>query len=144
MNDRAYVFDTTEHHGELTRLRVIEQVFDAGTRRCVLTTGVAAGWRCLEVGAGAGSIATWLSETVQPSGHVVAVDLNARFLSAIDAPNLDVLEADIRAAPLRTASFDLAHARFVLIHVPQWREALAAMLAALKPGGWLVLEEPDF
>ena len=144
MSDRPYVFDTTDYHGELTRLRAIEGVFDAGTRKCLLATGVCAGWSCLEVGAGAGSIAAWLSETVAPDGHVVAVDLNARFLSGLAAPNLSVHEADIRTAALRSESFDLVHARFVLIHMPQWTEALAVMLAALKPGGWLVLEEPDF
>jgi hypothetical protein len=36
VNDRPYVFDTTEYHGELTRLRAIERVFDPGTRRCLL------------------------------------------------------------------------------------------------------------
>jgi len=144
MSDRRYVFDTTEYDAELVRLRALEDVFDAATRRCLLSTGLGAGWRCLEVGAGAGSIATWLSGIVAPNGRASAVDVNARFLSALDAPNLDVLETDIRSAPLPPESFDLVHARFVLIHMPQWAEGLAAMLAALKPDGWLVLEEPDF
>jgi SAM-dependent methyltransferase len=144
MNDRPYVFDTTQYDAELVRLRAIEGVFDEATRRCLLGTGLGSGWRCLEVGAGAGSIATWLSEMVLPDGRAVAVDVNARFLSAINAPNLDVHEVDIRAASIPTESFDLVHARFVLIRMPQWAEGLAAMLAALRPGGWLVLEEPDF
>jgi ubiquinone/menaquinone biosynthesis C-methylase UbiE len=144
MNDRPYVFDTTQYDAELARLRALEEVFDAGTRRCLLSTGLSAGWRCLEVGAGAGSIAKWLSETVAPTGRVVAVDVNVRFLSTLDAPNVDVHEVDIRAASIPTESFDLVHARFVLIHMPQWADGLAAMLAALKPRGWLVLEEPDF
>ena len=142
--DRAYVFDTTQHNAELARLRALEGVFDAGTRRYLLSTGLASGWRCLEVGAGAGSIATWLSQVVAPNGGAVAVDVNTRFLSKLDAPNLDVREADIRAALLPGESFDLVHARFVLIHMSQWAEGLDAMLAALKPGGWLILEEPDF
>jgi SAM-dependent methyltransferase len=144
MNGRPYVFDTTEYGAELARLRAIEEVFDAGTCRCLLSTGVGSGWRSLEVGAGAGSIAKWLSKTAGSNGHTLAVDVNARFLSTFDAPNLEVHEADIRAASIPAASFDLAHARFVLIHMPQWADGLAVMLAALKPGGWLVLEEPDF
>lgn len=61
-----------------------------------------------------------------------------------EAQNIDVYEADIRSAGLEPASFDLAHARFVFIHVPEWREAITAGLRLLKPGGRLVVKEPDF
>jgi SAM-dependent methyltransferase len=144
MTERPYVFEGTRHEAELERLRTLEAVFDPGTGACLLRTGLGPGWRCLEVGAGAGSIAKWLSETAGPSGHVLAVDLNTRFLSGLAGANLEVREADIREAEIEPDSFDLAHARFVLIHVPDWKGALAAMIRCLKPGGWLVLEEPDF
>jgi ubiquinone/menaquinone biosynthesis C-methylase UbiE len=55
-----------------------------------------------------------------------------------------VREADVRDAGVEPESFDLAHARFMLIHVPDWAAALAAMIRCLKPGSWLVLEEPNF
>src|SRR4029079_6854709 len=71
-------------------------------------------------------------------------DMNVRFLSTTGGANLEVQEADIRTARIEPEAFDLVHARFVLIHVPDWRRALAAMVRCLKPGGWLVLEEPDF
>jgi SAM-dependent methyltransferase len=58
--------------------------------------------------------------------------------------NLEVRQAAIREAEIEPDSFDLAHARFVLIHVPDWKGALATMIRCLKQGGWLVLEEPDF
>jgi SAM-dependent methyltransferase len=144
MTDRPYVFDEARPDAELERLRALEGIFDAATRDCLLATGLAPGWRCLEVGPGAGSIARWLSETVTEAGHVLAVDVNARFLAGRSKGNLEIREADIRTASLQAGSVDLAHARFVLIHVPQWMEALAAMIASLKPGGWIVLEEPDF
>ena len=38
---------------------------------------------------------------------------------------------------------DLVHARLVLTHVPQRSAALATMASALRPGGWLVVEEAD-
>ena len=38
----------------------------------------------------------------------------------------------------------LVHARYVLIHLPDYEVALTKMIDSLKPGGWLVLEEPDF
>jgi SAM-dependent methyltransferase len=144
MTETPYVFEGTRHEAELERLRTLEAVFDPGTRACLLATGLREGWRCLEVGAGAGSIARWLSEAAGPSGHVLAIDLSTRFLSDLRGANLEVREADVRDARLEPGSFDLAHARFVLIHVPDWAAALAAMVRCLKPGGWLVLEEPDF
>jgi SAM-dependent methyltransferase len=85
-----------------------------------------------------------MGETVGATGSVLAVDANPRFLSGLTQPNVRVIEADIRTADLARGSFGLAHARFVLIHVAESTEALTAMLRALKPGGWLVLEEPDF
>jgi trans-aconitate methyltransferase len=45
--------------------------------------------------------------------------------------------------PLPDAAFDLIHARLVLIHVPEREEVLARLVAALKPGGWMVEEEFD-
>jgi SAM-dependent methyltransferase len=144
MSERAYVFDDTRPEPERERLRALEQVFDPATRRWLLATGLGAGWRCLEVGAGAGSIAVWLSETVGRDGQVLAVDVNARFLPQTPPANLEVREADICTTPLAAGTMQLVHARFVLLHIPGWQQALAAMAAALGPGGWLALEEPDF
>jgi SAM-dependent methyltransferase len=146
MTGGAYVFQGTAREAELERLRALERAFDAGTRRWLLRTGVGPGWRCLEVGAGAGSIARWLSEVVGTVGQVVALDLDARFLSDINvaAPNLEIVEADIRTAHVAPGAFDLVHARFLLIHLADWAAALEAMIRCVKPGGWLVVEEPDF
>src|SRR5688572_8886873 len=144
MDEPTYVFEGTSCDAELDRLRALEAVFDLTTQKYLLATGLGLGWRCLEVGAGAGSIAKWMVDTVGESGHVIAVDMNAQFLSESGSASFEVCEADIRTATLNSESFDLVHARFVLIHVPDWDGALAAMIRCLKPGGWLVLEEPDF
>src|SRR4029434_9306066 len=76
VKDTPYVFNTAQHDAELSRLRAIESIFDAASRRFLLATGVRAGWKCLEVGAGAGSIATWLANVVGGSGRVTAVHVN--------------------------------------------------------------------
>ena len=123
---------------------MIEQVFDPASRRRLLGTGLQAGWRCLEVGPGAGSIMTWMGEVVGPTGQVVAVDLDPKFLSDAARPNVTVMRADMRTVQLPQQSFDLVHARYVLIHIPDYETALNRMLDCLKPGGWLMLEEPDF
>ncbi|NOT22464.1 MAG: methyltransferase domain-containing protein [Nitrospiraceae bacterium] len=139
-----YVFQRVEDRWELERLRMIEKVFDPASRRRLLAAGLQTGWRCLEVGPGAGSIMTWMSEVVGPTGQVVAVDLDPKFLSGAERPNVSVVQADIRTAQLPQQSFDMVHARYVLIHLPDYETALEKMFNSLKPGGWLVLEEPDF
>lgn len=88
-----YVFDTSEEPRELVRLHMLERIFDAGTQRRLLATGLTSGWHCLEVGAGAGSIVRWLEQRVGPSGKVVALDTNPRFLRGSGARPLKSFKA---------------------------------------------------
>jgi SAM-dependent methyltransferase len=125
------------------RLGGLEAWFDPGSIRHLAALGVSAGWRCLEVGGGGGSIARWLCQRVGPSGHVVATDLDVRFLAALDEPNLDVRQHDITRDSLPEGAVDLAHARFVLEHLADRAAALRRMVASLAPGGWLLIEETD-
>ncbi|HSN03600.1 MAG TPA: methyltransferase domain-containing protein [Nitrospira sp.] len=144
MSQPEYVFTSVEDQREVERLQAIERECDPASRRRLGATGLTTGWRCLEVGPGAGSLMRWMADKVGPSGQVCAVDLSTKFLPAQRPPHVEVRQADIRTVPLPEASFDLVHARYVLIHLPDYEVALSKMLAALKPGGWLVLEEPDF
>jgi len=124
------------------RLKGLADWFDPGTRRCLEDRGLARGWRCLEVGAGFGSIASWLAERVGPSGSVLATDIDTRFLRP--SGHLSVLEHDIMRAPLPQGDFDLIHARFVLEHLAAPEQAIRHMSAALRPGGVLVIEDTDY
>ena len=144
MAQSEYVFQRVEDQRELERLRMIERVSDPASRRRLLAIGLQAGWRCLEVGPGAGSIMTWMGEAVGPTGQVVAVDLNPKFLSEAERPNVSVVRADIRTTQLPRQSFDVVHARYVLIHLPDYEEALTKMFDSLKPGGCLVLRSLIF
>jgi SAM-dependent methyltransferase len=128
---------------ELERLESLSHVYDPVTTRRLESLGVAAGWRCLEVGAGAGSIARWLSDRVGPTGVVVAADLDPRFLRASSRPNLEVRRHDILSDELESGRYDLVHCRTLLMHLPDPSAALARMAAAVKPGGWLAIEEGD-
>jgi SAM-dependent methyltransferase len=128
----------------LARLRSLEEWLDPGTIRHLRAAGVGAGWRCLEVGAGAGSIARWLSGAVGPDGEVLATDIDTRFLGTAPAPNLRVQRHDITADDLPDAPFDLVHCRLVLAHLPGRQAVLRKLAAALKPLGQLVAEEMDF
>lgn len=127
------------------RLTGLETWFDPGTIRHLEMLGVGPGWRCLEVGAGGGSIAAWLSERVGPDGSVLATDLDTRFLAARAEAhaNLTVQRHDLLSDVLPDAAFDLAHARFVLEHLPNRQAALARLVASVRPGGWLLIESTD-
>lgn len=73
----------------------------------------------------------------------MAIDTNVRFLERL-AAQVQVVVGELGAISAPTEFFDLVHARYVLIHNANARGVLDAMLRALKPGGVLVLEEPDF
>jgi len=126
-----------------TRFAALADIFDAGTTRHLMSRGVAPGWHCLEVGGGGGSIASWLSERVGTIGRVVVTDIDTRFLEPLKRPNIEVLRHDITCDPLPEGTFDLVHARMILIHLPERDAVLRRLAAALKPGGWLMCEEFD-
>jgi SAM-dependent methyltransferase len=138
-----YAFDNAWQQAR-QRLTAIEAWLDPGTFRHLEERGVGPGWRCLEIGAGGGSVAEWLCDRVGPDGRVLATDLDTRFVEALDRPNLQVRRHDICRESLPAAAFDLVHTRLVVAHLPQRGAALDRMVAALKPGGWLVVEEMDF
>jgi SAM-dependent methyltransferase len=138
-----YVFDDAWLE-ERSRLGSLEAVLDPGTIRHLEALGVGPGWTCLEVGAGAGSIASWLCERVGADGHVLACDLQTKFLENLGRPNLEVRCCDVVTDALPADRFDLAHVRWTLHWPPGRRDAIASMISALRPRGWLLAEEPDF
>ena len=73
----------------------------------------------------------------------LATDINPAWLNA-ESTTYEVRVHDVAAdPPPDPGTFDLVHARLVLVHVPDRTRALAAMVAALRPGGWLLLEDAD-
>lgn len=136
-----YIFDNAATE-TTSRFGALEELYDAASRR-QLEPFVVPGARCLEVGGGSGSIALWMSERVGSGGKVVVTDLNTRFLEQIAEPNVEVRRHDIVNDPLEEAAFDVGHTRLVLVHIPERKTAMERMIRALKPGGWLVLEEFD-
>jgi 2-polyprenyl-3-methyl-5-hydroxy-6-metoxy-1,4-benzoquinol methylase len=139
----TYVFDPAWQK-ERDRLGALETLFDRSSRRYLADLGVGEGWRCLEVGCGAGGLARWMADQVGTTGQVIATDLDTRFLDGHGRANLEVLVHDIVTDPLEDAAFDLVHARTVLTHLPARQRVLARMAAAVKPGGWLFIEDIDF
>jgi 2-polyprenyl-3-methyl-5-hydroxy-6-metoxy-1,4-benzoquinol methylase len=130
-------------HNAATRFTALSQLFDANTKCHLLKRGLTSGWRCLEVAGGNGSIARWMADQIGPAGQVVVTDLDTRFLEGLGHGNLEVLRHDITCDPMPAPTFDLVHARMILIHLPERDAVLQRLAALLKPGGCLICEEFD-
>lgn len=140
-----YIFDNAAPQAG-QRFSSLETLHDPWTIRHLEATGIGPGWQCWEVGAGGGSIAAWLAERCGPEGHVLVTDIDPRFLAksaALDRHTIEIQRHDLVNDPLPAQTFDLIHARLVLIHLPAREQVIDRLVTALKPGGWLVLDEYD-
>ncbi|MGW7462849.1 class I SAM-dependent methyltransferase [Streptomyces sp. NPDC054797] len=138
-----YLFDSAEVHAA-SRFTVLESCYDPVSRRQLELTGLARGWRCLEIGGGSASLGYWLGERVGPRGQVTVTELEPRWAASRQRPDhVRLLRHDVVRDPLPGKDYDLIHARLVLLHLPQRIDVLTRLVAALRPGGWLVLEEFD-
>ncbi len=140
-----YIFDNAAPQAS-QRFDSLERIYDPRTIRSLEATGISDGWHCLEVGGGGGSIARWMGARVGPTGQVLVTDIDPQHLTGLvtqEAGNIVVQQHDVGVDPLPESAFDLIHARLVLIHVPTRQAALGRMITALKPGGWLVVEDFD-
>ena len=128
---------------ERKRLQYLGVLFDVPTISRLRRLEVRPGWRCLDVGTGAGSVARALASLVAPDGDVLATDVDDRFAVG-DEVHLEFRVHDVTKDPLPENHFDLAHARGVLNALRDRERALEAMIAATRPGGLIVVEDPDW
>jgi ubiquinone/menaquinone biosynthesis C-methylase UbiE len=141
---RRYILDNAAAV-EYERLDLMSKILDPWTRGYLGTLGVGEGWHCLELGGGNGSIAEWLAATVGRSGSVTSIDINPVLLELSPAQNLSVQQMDLRTAELGSESYDLVTCRALLHQIAEYApQVVARMAEAVKPGGWLLIQEPDF
>src|SRR3982750_2048782 len=120
---RPYILDDAAT-SEYQRLDLMSKILDPWTRGYLR-----------ELGAG----------PVGPSGSGTAVDVNAVLLDLVPAQNLTVRQMDVRADRLPANTFDLVTCRALLHQISEHaRSVLERMGASVKPGGWLLIQEPDF
>jgi ubiquinone/menaquinone biosynthesis C-methylase UbiE len=134
----SYAFDNDAPEA-VHRHRHLSEILDGPTIQCLSGLGDLAGARCLEIGAGGGSIAAWLAGRAGPAGRVVATDINTRYLPT--GRGYEVLRHDLVTEPVPGGPWDVIHVRMVLLHLPERREILHRLAAALAPGGAIVVED---
>jgi SAM-dependent methyltransferase len=141
MAESRYVFDNAVTAETELRFSGLEATFDPSTIGYLTGVGVTDGWMCWEIGAGGGSIARWLAERVGPAGRVLATDIDPRFIPPSQLGHLEVIRHDVTVDVIPPGRYDLIHARLVLDHLPQRRDVLTRLAQALRPGGWLLIED---
>lgn len=108
------------------------------------------GHSAIDVGCGPSGILDLLAAAVGSGGRTVGVDANPAHVALArqhaqqsGLSGVDVLMADARRTGLTKDSFDLVHARTLLVTVPRPAEVLAEMVRLAKPGRWIASQEPD-
>ncbi|MGP4087156.1 class I SAM-dependent methyltransferase [Streptomyces sp. KR55] len=124
----------------LDQLRLFERKYDPVTRAIIEALPLDQAPRCLELGAGAGSMSYWLAERA-PEGEVLAVDIDVSRLESHRAANLTVHQADIVSEEFEEGAYDLVLARAVVEHLKDPDALLTRATRWLAPGGWLVVED---
>lgn len=141
----AYALDN-HHRAAVEHHRALAELLDPGTRRRILDLP---GWprvrRCLEIGAGAGSMSRWLARNLPAGGRVVACDLKPELLGedapANLAPVAHDLTSDVPLADVLGRDYDLILSRMTLQHLPCRRRLLQELAGLLTTGGVLLIEE---
>jgi ubiquinone/menaquinone biosynthesis C-methylase UbiE len=112
--------------------------------------GVQDGWRAVDIGCGPIGILNLLSQRVGPSGAVIGLEREQRFVEMARAEiakrgltNVTMVQGDGLSTGLEKGSFDLVHERLVLINVSAREAFLTEMLSLLRPGGTVALEDVD-
>jgi SAM-dependent methyltransferase len=122
------------------QVRLFENKYDPLSVDVIKNLPIGQDARCLELGAGAGSMAYWLAGWAG-RGSVLAVDIDPGYLDATRAANLTVRQMDITREEFAPESFDLIHARALFEHLPRRDDLLASAMRWLVPGGWLVVAD---
>lgn len=74
---------------------------------------------------------------------VTVLDVSAGMLGRAAADGLDTVRGDARLPPIRPGAVDAVVIADALHHVPDWSEALTALVETVAPGGVVVVREFD-
>jgi ubiquinone/menaquinone biosynthesis C-methylase UbiE len=146
---KRYILDGTDQ--ELRRLLSIAEVSAEMARAAFRRLGVQEGWNAIDCGCGPIGALAVMAEMVGPTGRIVGVDFSepavqrARtVMSALELGNVGVVAGDVHELELAALGgpFDLAYTRLFLMHQADPVRTLRCIADLLRPGGWLVAQEP--
>lgn len=148
--DAAAVYALGRNSGESARLQRQSEELLPESLALLERIGLEPGQKALDLGCGPSGILGPLSGAVAPGGTVTGVDANPGHVAMAreyarqhHLADVEVVAADARRTGLPADSFDLVHARTLLVTVPEPAEVLAEMVRLARPGGWVASQEPD-
>lgn len=137
----------SDRAAEDERLMAQSRLFDPLTRRVLEAAGLAPGMRVLDLGSGAGNVARLAAELVGPDGAVVGVEKDPAAVELArrhtGAPNVEFQVADAQTLDGVADGFDAVTGRLILLHVADPVGALRQAAARVRPGGLVIMHEPD-
>ena len=146
---QRYLLDGSDE--DLKRLIGLAEAHGEMARTALRRSGIAPGWNVIECGCGPVGALVQMSELVGDAGRVTGVDLNpaaverARSVAAaLGLGNVRAFAADVHDLEAGNAGgpFDLAYTRLVLVHQPDPGRTLRQIAGLVKPGGWVIAQEP--
>jgi SAM-dependent methyltransferase len=140
-------------HGtaEEERLQRQAQELAPESRALLDQVGIRPGDRAIDIGCGPAGTLELLSELVGANGKAVGLErseptvrLARNFAAAHSLANVEIHHGDAKASGLPRASFDVVHARLVLVNVPEPQLVVDEMAALARPGGAVASHEADW
>jgi ubiquinone/menaquinone biosynthesis C-methylase UbiE len=149
-HDATAVYALGSSLGESARLHRQADELAADSAALLDRVGLRPGQAAIDLGCGPRGIVDLLAERAGPAGRVVGLDADpahaamaAEFAAMHELSGVEILTADARNTGLPTGSFDLVHARTLLVNLPDPAEVAAEMVRLARPGGWVASMEPD-
>jgi SAM-dependent methyltransferase len=150
MTDASAVYALGSSHGESARLQRQADELAPDSAALLDRVGLRPGQSAIDLGCGPRGILELLSGRVSPGGRTVGLDADpahtamaADFAAERNLGRVEIVTADARRTGLPSCSFDLVHARTLLITIPRPAEVVAEMVRLARPGGWVASLEVD-
>jgi SAM-dependent methyltransferase len=147
---RAPVYALGSSPDERDRLRRQSEELRHHSAALLDRVGAGPGWSAIDLGCGPSGIIDLLASQVGAGGLVTGLELNPanvtlarEFADKRGLANVDIVQGDARRTGLPSSSFDLVHARTLLINIPDPAGVVAEMVRLARPGGWVAALEPD-
>src|SRR5262249_694782 len=147
--EEVYLLGHAAHEDERLARQALELAEES--RALFNQIGLQPGARAIDIGCGPQGSLELLAERVGPKGTVVGLERNEstaqlarRFAADRGFSNIEIRQGDAKASGLPRASFDLVHARLVLVNVPKPQQVVDEMAALTRPGGVVATHEADW